>query len=141
MALNPFWSDAAAQAAIDAVKVLLNTGYLRVYSGTQPADANAAVGAGVLLGEFRFAASAFGASSLSGSAPNRVATVTAAAITDVAAQATNTAAWFRALKSDGTTAVVDGTVGLSGCDLNLTDITLTSGENMHVTSLTLSCPE
>jgi hypothetical protein len=45
------------------------------------------------------------------------------------------------VKSDGTTILFDGTVGLSGCDLNLTDITLTSGETMSVSSFTVSNPE
>jgi hypothetical protein len=141
MANNPFFSDAAARAALDALCALLNSGKLRIYDGTQPTDANTAVGAQHLLAELTFAATAFGASSCTGSAPSRVAQATAAAISDVTASATYTAAWFRALKSDGTTAVVDGTVGVSGCDLNLTDITLTNGETVHVTSLVLSNPE
>ena len=141
MALNPFWSDAAVQAALDAVKVLANAGKLRIYDGSQPTDANTAVGAQHLLAEFTMNATAFGASSCSGTAPNRVATCTANAISDVTAQATYTAAWFRLLKSDGTTAICDGTVGTSGCDLNLTDITLTNGETVRVSSMTLSAPE
>jgi hypothetical protein len=141
MANNIFVADNAAQAALDALKALCNNGYIRVYDGAQPTDANTAVGAQHLLAEFRFAATAFGASSCTGSAPNRVAQVTAAAISDVTAQATYTAAWFRALKSDGTTAVFDGSVGTSGCDLNLTDITLTTGETCRVSSLVLSNPE
>jgi hypothetical protein len=140
MANTPFWSDASVQAALDAVKVLCNSGKLRIYSGAQPMDANAAA-TGTLLAEFTLAASAFGASSLSGTAPNRVATCTAAAISDVTASATNTAGYFRIYESNGTTAVVEGSVGTSGCDLNLTDVSLTSGETVHVTSLTLSAPE
>ena len=63
MALNPKLSNAAASAAADAVCVLANTGYLRIYDGTQAADANTAVGAQVLLAELRFGATAFGAAS------------------------------------------------------------------------------
>jgi hypothetical protein len=141
MANSPFYTDATAAAANDAVKALFNSGKLRIYTLTQPTDANTAIGAQVLLGEFTMAATAFGASSASGSAPNRLSTATAAAISDVVAGNTGTATWFRAFKSDGTTVIMDGSVGLSGCDLNLTDVTITSGETMRVSSLTLSTPE
>jgi hypothetical protein len=141
MALNPFWSDTAARAALDAVCVLANAGKLRIYDGSQPTDANTAVGAQHLLAEFTMNATAFAASSCSGSAPTRVASAVANAIADVTASATYTAAWFRLLKSDGTTAICDGTVGTSGCDLNLTDITITSGETCRVSSFTLTNPE
>jgi hypothetical protein len=141
MALNPFFADAFAKGALDGGCVLANTGKLRVYSGAQPTDSNTAVGAQTLLGEFTMNATAFGASVASGTAPTRSAVATANAISNVTALATGTAAWFRMLKSDGTTALMDGTVGLSGCDLNLTDITLTAGETMSVSSFTVSNPE
>lgn len=141
MALNPFYSDTAARAALDALVALLNTGTLKVYAGSQPTDANTAISGQTLLGTFTFAATAFGASSASGTAPNRSASATAAAIADITAVGTGTASFFRALKSDGTTVVMDGTVGTSGCDLNLTDITITTGETMRVSSLVVSNPE
>lgn len=141
MALTPFFSDAAAKAAVEALGALCNGGTIKVYTGTQPTDANTAVGAQTLLGTFTFSATAFGTAAPSGSAPNRVSTITANAIADITAVATGTATWFRALKSDGTTAVMDGSVGTSGCDLNLTDVTITTGETMRVSSFTVSCPE
>jgi hypothetical protein len=141
MALNPFFSDTFAKAAVDAGCVLANAGKLRVYSGTQPTDANTALGAQVLLGEFTMNATAFAASVASGTAPTRNAVATANVIADITAIATNTASWFRLVKSDGTTVLFDGTVGTSGCDLNLTDITITTGETMSVTSFTVTNPE
>jgi hypothetical protein len=141
MANSPFFSDETARAAIDAVAAKCNSGKLRVYSGTQPTDANTAIGAQVLLGEFTLAATAFGASACSGSTPNRAAVATAAAISDVTASGAGTASFFRIFKSDGTSIVMDGTVGVSGCDLNLTDITISVSETMRVSSLTISCPE
>lgn len=141
MALNPFFSDTFAKASVDAGCALANTGKLRVYSGAQPTDSNTAIGAQTLLGEFTMGATAFAASVASGTAPTRSAVATANAVANVVALATGTASFFRMLKSDGTTALFDGTVGLSGCDLNLTDITLTIGETMSVSSLTVSNPE
>jgi hypothetical protein len=94
-----------------------------------------------MLGEFTMNATAFAASAASGTAPTRSAVATANAISNVVAAATGTAAFFRLLKSDGTTVLFDGTVGTSGCDLNLTDITLTAGETMSVSSFTVSQPE
>jgi hypothetical protein len=141
MALNPFFSDTFAKAAVDAGCALANAGKLRVYSGAQPTDANTAIGAQTMLGEFTMNATAFAASVASGTAPTRSAVATANAISNITAAATGTAAWFRLLKSDGTTVLFDGTVGLSGSDLNLTDITLTAGETMSVSSFTVSNPE
>jgi hypothetical protein len=141
MALNPFFSDTFAKAAVDAGCALANAGKLRVYTGAQPTDANTAIGAQVLLGEFTMNATAFAASVASGTAPTRNAVATANVIADITASQTGTAAWFRLLKSDGTTVLFDGTVGTSGCDLNLTDITITTGETMSVTSFTVTNPE
>lgn len=106
-------ANAAVNAEGDALATLLNTGYLRIYSGAQPATADTAIGAQVLLAELRFGATAFGAAS--------AGVITANAITsDASADATGTAAWFRCLKSDGTTPVMDGTVDVSGNTPNLT---------------------
>jgi hypothetical protein len=141
MSLNPFFSDAAASAAVAAVGALCNTGSIKVYTGTQPADANTAVSTQTLLGTFTFGSTAFGTPSASGTAPTRVTTANANSISDITAVASGTAAWFRALKSDGTTAVYDGSVSTSGADLNLTDTSITSGEAMSISSFALSQPQ
>lgn len=138
---NPFYSDTFAKASVDAGCALANSGKIRVYTGTQPADANTALSGQTLLGEFTMPSTAFGASVASGTAPNRSAVATAGTISDITAVATGTATWFRLLKSDGTTVLMDGTVGVSGADLNLTDITITTGETMRVASYTVAMPE
>ena len=56
MANSPFFTDATTIASVNAVSALLNTGYLKIYSGTQPTDANTAIGAQVLLSTLTFAA-------------------------------------------------------------------------------------
>lgn len=141
MTNNPMVSDETAEAQADAVGAKCNNGYLEIYSGSQPTDANTAVTSQVLLATLRFASTAFGASVASGTTPSRVATATANAISDVSASASGTAAWCRALKSDGTSVVMDGTVGTSGCDLNLVDTSLTSGETVSISSFTVAVPE
>jgi hypothetical protein len=109
MALTQKLSNAAVNAQADAIGDLLDSGYLRIYDGSQAADADTAVGAQVLLAELRFNAAGFGA------AVDGVAT--AGAITqDSSANADGTAAWFRALQSDGTTVLFDGSVGTSGAN-------------------------
>lgn len=109
MAKNSTWSTADRNAKLDAIRADFNSGYLRFYDGTQPAGPDTAITSQVLLAELRFNATAFPA------AVNGV--LTANAITsDAAANATGTVTWYRTLKSDGTTALHDGSVGTSAAN-------------------------
>ena len=135
MAYTAKRTPAAAEAAVTAMAVLFNTGYIRIYDSTggtgQPATPGTAVGDQVLLAELRFPATAF-VSYTDGVA-------TAGTITpDSSANGTGTATWFRALASNGTTAVYDGSVGTTGCDLNLNTTSIVTGASVSVTSLTLT---
>jgi len=131
VALNPKFSNLAVNTEADALGVLLNTGYLRIYDGTQPATADTVITTQVLLAELRFNATAF-AAAVAG-------VITANSITsDAAADATGTASWFRALKSDGTSVVFDGSVGEATADLVLNDIGIVLGVVTAVTSLTIT---
>jgi hypothetical protein len=142
MSNNPFFSDESAKAAVDAVAAKCNSGKLRIYDGSQPTDANTALGAQVLLAELTMNATAFAASTASGSAGSKVVTAAANAITgDTSANATGTAAWFRVVKSDGTSIVFDGTVGTSGCDLNLATTSIVLAEDVEVTSFSITLVE
>ena len=128
-------SNAAAAAEADAFASLLDNGYLRIYDSTggtgQPATVDTAIGSQVLLAELRFAATA------ESSTTNGV--VTFAAITaDSAANATGTATWFRAFKSDGTTAVWDGSVSTASATLNLNTTSIVINAAVSVTSLTFT---
>jgi hypothetical protein len=135
MALNPKRSAAAANAACDAMAALLNTGYLRIYDSTggtgQPATPETAIGSQVLLAELRFGATAFGGASGGVATAN---TITA----DSDANATGTATWYRCLASNGTTAVHDGSVGTSGCNLNIPSTAIVQHAEVSVTSFTLT---
>ena len=131
MANNLKISSTAVNAQADALSDLLDNGYLRIYDGTQPANANTAITTQVLLAELRFNATAAPAASGGVLTMNSIAQ-------DSSADNTGTATWFRALKSDGSTVVFDGSVGTSGCDLNLGSTSITSGASVAVTSMTFT---
>lgn len=134
MAADPRITNAVASAMCDALVDQLDNGYLRIYDGTIPTNADTAVGAQTLLAELRFNATAFGAAS------NGVATANAFTA-DSSANATGTAAWFRALASNGSTVIFDGTVGTSGDDLNLNTVSIVSGAAVSVSSMTVTMPK
>lgn len=134
MALNPHLGNLAANAAADAVCALVNTGWLRIYDGIQPANPDTAVSTQVLLAELRFSAAAF-AAAVAGVA-------TANAITgDLDINAGGTATWFRTFKADGTTPVFDGSVGLTGCDLNLSSVTFVLHGSVQISGFTYQQPK
>lgn len=131
MALNPKYSTTMVNAEADAVGNALDSGYIRIYDGSQPANANTAVGAQTLLAELRFGADAFGAAS-SG-------TITANAITsDSSANATGTATWARILASNGSTVWFDGSVGTSDANVILNTTSIVSGAVVSCSSLTFT---
>lgn len=103
---------------------------LRIYDGSRPATGGTAT---TKLAELTcnatFAPSASGG------------VLTLNAITqDSSADATGTATWFRIVKSDGTTFVLDGSVGTSGADLNLTTTSIVAGAQVSISSFTITSP-
>jgi hypothetical protein len=129
MALTPKLANAQASRAADAVCVRCNNGYLRFYDGAQAADADTAVGAQVLLAELRWNATAFAAAVNGAAAANAITP-------DSSANATGTASWFRALESDGTTVVFDGSLGTSGANMNINSTAIQSGAAVSVSAYT-----
>jgi hypothetical protein len=113
--------------SMNAVTALLNSGSLKIYTGSQPAI-NASP-AGTLLATLTFGSTAFGNSS-SG-------TATANAITSGTAVATGTAGCF-VLEESGGTIVANGSVGTSGADLNLNSTSITSGATVSCSSFTVT---
>ena len=131
MANNFKRGNAAVNAEADAVGVALANGYLRIYDGSQPANADAAISGPVLLAELRWNNSASAFNAASGGA------ATAKALTkDSSANAAGTATWFRALAADGTTPIFDGTVGTASCDLNINSVAISAGAEVDVTAYT-----
>jgi len=128
MAKNTQLAVATANAEANALAALLNNGFIKIYDGTQPATADTALGAQVNLVTLTFGATAFGGAS--------GAVITANAITGAVAGASGTASWFRALKSDGTTAVMDGSVGTATANLILSTVSISSGVTVNCSSFT-----
>lgn len=125
-------SISARNTELDALAAQFNTGYLRIYTGAQPATPETAA-SGTLLAELRFNATAFGAAA--------AGVITANAITqDSGADNTGTAGWARCLKSDGTTALMDGDVSTSGAFVNLNSVAVSSGAAVSITALTITNP-
>jgi len=116
-------------AMLDAITTRAgNAALLRIYDGTRPATGGTAT---TMLAELTcgtpFAAGASGG------------VLTLGAITqDASANATGTATWFRIVKADGTTHVLDGNVGTSGSDLNLTTTSIVATQPVSVSSFTIT---
>ena len=123
------YSTAIRNAMLDAITTGAGgSALLRIYDGTRPATGGAAT---TLLAELTCNATfAPGASS---------GVLTLNSITqDPSANATGTATWFRIVKSDGTTFVMDGNVGTSGSDLNLTTTSIVATQQVSVTSFVIN---
>jgi len=129
------YDDTTQKAKLDALDTMVGTSpLLRIYSGSAPATANAALSGNTLLAELAMSSTAFGAAAGTGTV-----TKTANAISsDTSADATGTATFFRIYKSDGTTCRVQGSVGTSGADLNLNSTSITSGGTVAVSSLVIT---
>jgi len=128
VARNLKLTNLAANTEADALGALLNNGWIKFYTGTQPATADTALSGQTLLAEPRFGSPAF--------APASSGIILANAITaDPDAAATGTATWFRMYKSDGTTAVLDGSIGTSGCDINMPTVDIVQHAVVPITSL------
>lgn len=131
MANNVQRTNLAANTGLDAETALLNSGKLKIYSGTQPATGDTALSGNTLLATLTFNATAFGAAS--------GAIATANAITsETNAPNTGTATFARLFKSDGTTAVMDCSVGTSGADITLPTVSITAGDTVAISSFTLT---
>lgn len=124
MANNPLYYD----SAMNALSALLNSGTIKIYSGTQP-SLNGTL-TGTLLATLTFGATAFGSSS--------GGVITANAITAGTAVATNTAGYFALVKSDGTTVVGTGTCGTTGTDMILNSTSIVTGANVSCSSMTIT---
>lgn len=126
------FTTAVRNARADAVTAAAGAlALLRIYDGTPPASANAALSGNNKLAELVcnavFAAAASGG----------VLTLNAI-VTDPLADATGTASFFRIYKADGTTVIWQGTAGTAGTDLILNTVSIVINGPVVVTSCVLT---
>lgn len=143
MAINTNVAKAAVKASVDAVVVKLDSGTaataakVQIYSGSQPASADAAAGTGTKLAEITLSATAFGAAATGtgGETSYIIANAAGLAKSDTSADASGTAAWFRAVDKDGS-AVIDGSVGANTTtyDMSLDNTSIASGQTVKLNS-------
>jgi hypothetical protein len=133
MANNPLFYDATVIAAVDAATVLLNSGFVAVYSGAQPA-LNVAL-TGTQLAEATFGATAFIAPAVASAG---TVTATANAISSGTIANTGTAGYFALLKSDNSTVVATGSVGTSGADMNLNTLAFVASATFAISAATIT---
>lgn len=132
MASNLKFATATRNKRLDGITTAAgNSGFIKLYTGTQPTDANTALSGNTLLSTLTCNAT-FAASASSGA-------LTLNSITsDTSAAATGTATFFRMLKSDAATVVMDGTVGTSACDMNINTTSIVTAATVACTSFVVT---
>ena len=133
MASDVRFSTTALNGFLDTLNTRIGSGgFLRIYSGSKPANADAALSGNTLLAQLPLSATPFAAASSR--------SVTANAITtDTVADATGTAS-FASFVTSGGTRVIDCTVGeaADSADITLDNKSIQANADVSVTSLTLT---
>lgn len=107
---------------------------INIYSGTPPANAEAALSGNTQLAQLVCNATIIASYSDAGTA----ARATFAAITpDASADATGVATFYRVLTQNGGTVVAQGSVGTTDADLIVNTTSFTAGSQVSITSATL----
>ena len=103
---------------------------LNIYTGAQPANvATAATGTLIV---------SLPCGSPFGTVGSGALTANAITTTAATGAGTNTAGYFRIFKSGGTVAVVDGAISTSGSDLNLNSTSITTSQNVSISSFVIT---
>lgn len=126
-------SEQARNAEANSTCALMNGGFLRIYSEPEPLRLETPLAGQILLAEFRFGTPAFhpavdGAAS---AMPIRQ---------EDSARATARAGFFRSFTADGTTAVLQGTVGREHANLLLNTVNIERYAIVQLRSLTYVRP-
>ena len=117
----------ARNSQADAIARLLDNGSVKVYSGTPPANVDAALSGNTLLATNPLSATSAPAAS--------AGAITFSTITDDSSiDATGTASFYRTFKTDGTTPVTQGSVAVSGGSMTLADLALVAGNVFAIAS-------
>lgn len=129
MASNLQYSNGTRDAQQNGLITYAGTNaIIRIYDGSQPANANTAISTQTLLVSLTV-------SGALGTDTN--GTITFSTIGNGTAVATGTAGFFRIVKSDGTTVVMDGSVGTSSADLVLNTTTIATNDTVAISSGTI----
>jgi len=129
MASNLKYSNGTRDAQQQGLITYAGSGsIINIYAGSQPANANTAISGQTLLVQLVVSGS-FGTDSNG--------TITLGSVTNGTAVGTGTASFFRITKSDGTTVVMDGSVGLTGCDMNLNNTSIDATQVVSISSGTI----
>ena len=111
---------------------------IRIFAGAVPSNADATPSSPTTLATLTVPAGPFTSYTdiTTGSRATFVAITS-----DTSAAATGTAAYFRIYDSSLTTVKAQGTVGTTGCDLNLNTTAITAGSTVAISAATIDLPE
>jgi hypothetical protein len=121
---------ATRNAQADALARNLDAGFIKIYSGTVPATADTALAGNTLLGTLPLQPTSAPAAS------SGTLTFDTTGLTDSSIDASGIASFFRGIKTDGTTVVMQGQVGTSGFAMTLADTNLVATGTVTITSFT-----
>lgn len=134
MPLDLKFSAALRNAQQNAITTTMGANAkILLYSGTKPASPDVAVSNQVLLATINCSATFAPAAAGGVLTLNPLADGTG---TPAAGTGTN-ATWFRVVTS-ANAPHIDGTVGITGCDMNLNNTSIATGQTISVASMTLT---
>lgn len=130
MANNLQYSVTVNNARLDAIESTAGTAVkLRLYSGSQPANCATAASGTLLLD---IALPSDWMSNAAASSKAKTGTWSGAAT------GSGTAGYFRIYDSAGTNCHIQGTVGTTGCDMNVDNTSINSGQTVTVNTFTIN---
>jgi hypothetical protein len=123
---NTQLSVIVTNAQADALARMLDNGWIDIYDGMQPVNADMPISSQTLLVSLRFQGISAPAARNGVLVFNDIATAIASG--------SGNAAFYRCTKTDHTTVVMDGSIDLSGANMNLNSIGVTAGANVTLNS-------
>jgi hypothetical protein len=127
-------SSLAVETILETIAARMNGGKIVLYSNAEPATADAALSSNTVLAEMAFGSPAFGEAVITSNAR----TITANPVTsDLIANATGEAVFFRGLMADNTV-VLQGSVGISSADMLIVSTVINAGNQISLDSLEIA---
>jgi hypothetical protein len=132
---NPLFYNTQMISAIGTWCATMNSGFMQLMTGTQPA-LNAAL-TGSEVAKLTFSATAYATATASGG----IVTAVANAIASDTNATGGTAGYACLLASNGTTVIMTLDVGTSGASLNLSSLTITGGSTVACSAFSVTLPQ